>query len=120
MTDVRPQRWALGVEYDGQCFHGWQTQGPAPHAVGERPAGAVLPTIQDALENALSQIADMPIQVICAGRTDAGVHATGQVTFTPVFPQRGGTTAPFCPVARSDRPYSPAVSAGSIGRWMPL
>lgn len=79
MTDVRPQRWALGVEYDGQCFHGWQTQGPAPHAVGERPAGAVLPTIQDALENALSQIADMPIQVICAGRTDAGVHATGQV-----------------------------------------
>ena len=36
MTDVRPQRWALGVEYDGQCFHGWQTQGPAPHAVGER------------------------------------------------------------------------------------
>lgn len=79
MTGARPQRWALGVEYDGQCFHGWQTQGPAPHAVGDRPAGAVLPTIQDALENALSQIADMPIQVLCAGRTDAGVHATGQV-----------------------------------------
>jgi len=79
MTDTRLQRWALGVEYDGQYFHGWQTQGPAPHAVGDRPAGTVLPTIQDALEAALSQIADAPIQVMCAGRTDAGVHATGQV-----------------------------------------
>ena len=75
----QPQRWALGVEYDGRAFHGWQTQGPAPHAVGDRPAGSVLPTVQDALETALSQIADAPIQVLCAGRTDAGVHATGQV-----------------------------------------
>ncbi|MBU3657793.1 MAG: tRNA pseudouridine(38-40) synthase TruA [Rhodocyclaceae bacterium] len=75
----RSQRWALGVEYDGQCFHGWQSQGAAPHAVGNRPAGAVLPTIQDALETALTQIADTPVQVVCAGRTDAGVHATGQV-----------------------------------------
>ena len=80
------QRWALGIEYDGQCFHGWQTQGPAPHAIGDRPAGAVVPTVQDALEMALSQIADTPIQVMCAGRTDAGVHATGQVVHfdTPV------------------------------------
>ena len=79
MSEQPVQRWVLGVEYDGQCFHGWQTQGPAPHAVGDRPAGAVLPTIQDALERALSQIAAAPIQVMCAGRTDAGVHATGQV-----------------------------------------
>lgn len=76
---LRTQRWALGVEYDGQCFHGWQAQGPAPHAVGDRPAGAVLPTVQDALEMAIEQIADSPVQVVCAGRTDAGVHATGQV-----------------------------------------
>lgn len=73
------QRWALGVEYDGRFFHGWQTQGPAPHAIGDRPAGSVVPTVQDALETALSQIADAPIQILCAGRTDAGVHATGQV-----------------------------------------
>lgn len=79
MSTNNTQRWALGVEYDGQCFHGWQTQGPAPHAVGDRPAGSVVPTVQDALESALSQIADVPIQVMCAGRTDAGVHATGQV-----------------------------------------
>lgn len=73
------QRWALGVEYDGREFHGWQTQGLAPHAAGGRPAGSVLPTVQDALEAALTQIADAPVQVLCAGRTDAGVHATGQV-----------------------------------------
>lgn len=77
---IRPlQRWALGVEYDGRPFHGWQSQGPAPHAAGVRPAGALLPTVQDTLETALSQIADTPVQVLCAGRTDAGVHATGQV-----------------------------------------
>ena len=79
MTAITTQRWALGVEYDGQCFHGWQTQGAAPHAIGDRPAGSMVPTIQDALETALSQIADASIHVMCAGRTDAGVHATGQV-----------------------------------------
>ena len=79
MTAITTQRWALGVEYDGQCFHGWQTQGAAPHAIGGRPAGSMVPTIQDALETALSQIADASIHVMCAGRTDAGVHATGQV-----------------------------------------
>lgn len=73
------QRWALGVEYDGRCFHGWQAQGPAPHAVGDRAAGDLLPTVQDALQSALSKIADVPVEVVCAGRTDAGVHATGQV-----------------------------------------
>lgn len=85
------QRWALGVEYDGQCFHGWQSQGPARHAVGDRPAGAVLPTIQDALEAALTQIADTPVQVVCAGRTDAGVHATGQVVHFDTTADRPGT-----------------------------
>ncbi len=79
MSEPTMQRWALGVEYDGRCFHGWQTQGPAPHAIGDRPAGAVVPTVQDALESALSRIADASVQVMCAGRTDAGVHATGQV-----------------------------------------
>lgn len=59
-------RIALGVEYDGSAFRGWQTQ----------PGGG---TVQDVLEAALSQIAGTPISVICAGRTDAGVHATAQV-----------------------------------------
>lgn len=59
-------RLALGIEYDGSAFRGWQTQ----------PGGG---TVQDALEEALRQIAGVPVEVVCAGRTDAGVHATGQV-----------------------------------------
>lgn len=57
---------ALGVEYEGSEFYGWQAQKD-------------LTTIQGTLETALSKIADAPIQIFCAGRTDAGVHATGQV-----------------------------------------
>ena len=59
-------RLALGIEYDGSGFLGWQTQ-PG--------AGAV----QDALQGALSAIAGEEIKVTCAGRTDRGVHAIGQV-----------------------------------------
>jgi len=60
-------RIALGVEYDGSQFSGWQMQ---KH--GTR-------TVQECLENALSIVADEKVQVVCAGRTDTGVHATGQV-----------------------------------------
>ena len=73
------QRWALGVEYDGAAFHGWQTQAPTTQVVNGLPIGSTLPTIQGALQSAMSQIADAPVQIVCAGRTDAGVHATGQV-----------------------------------------
>jgi tRNA pseudouridine38-40 synthase len=59
-------RIALGIEYDGHTFYGWQAQ-----------TGLV--TIQNCLETALSTIAAEPIKIFCAGRTDAGVHATGQV-----------------------------------------
>jgi tRNA pseudouridine38-40 synthase len=59
-------RIALGVEYDGSPFCGWQTQ----------PSGC---GVQDALERALAQIADQRVEAQCAGRTDAGVHALGQV-----------------------------------------
>lgn len=60
-------RIALGVEYDGSGYCGWQLQ---KH--GER-------TVQEAVERALSSVANQPVRVICAGRTDTGVHATGQV-----------------------------------------
>jgi len=60
-------RWALGLEYDGAGFSGWQRQ-PAP-----------VRTIQAELEAALSQIAVAPVVTVCAGRTDAGVHASMQV-----------------------------------------
>ncbi len=59
-------RIVLGVEYEGSGFCGWQSQAGG---------GAV----QDALESALSMVADTPTRVVCAGRTDAGVHAIGQV-----------------------------------------
>jgi tRNA pseudouridine38-40 synthase len=59
-------RIALGLEYDGTAFNGWQTQ-PDRRSV------------QDALEGALRQLAGTPISTICAGRTDAGVHALDQV-----------------------------------------
>lgn len=59
-------RIALGIEYDGSAFCGWQTQ-PAACAA------------QDSLEAALSHIAGERIATVCAGRTDAGVHALGQV-----------------------------------------
>lgn len=60
-------RFALGVEYDGTAFMGWQRQ---PHA-GR--------TIQGCLEAALSRVANHPVEITCAGRTDAGVHASAQV-----------------------------------------
>lgn len=61
-------RWALGIEYDGSRFAGFQRQGHLAAA-----------TVQGDLERALSRIADHPVTLSCAGRTDAGVHATGQV-----------------------------------------
>lgn len=59
-------RISLGVEYDGSGFSGWEVQ----------PAGR---TVQAALERALSIVADHRVKTVCAGRTDAGVHALGQV-----------------------------------------
>ena len=59
-------RIALGVEYFGHHFRGWQSQ-----------AGGG--TVQDALESALAAIAGQPVGTLCAGRTDAGVHAIQQV-----------------------------------------
>lgn len=59
-------RVALGLEYDGSAFCGWQTQ----------PGGCA---VQDHLERALAAVHGGPVATVVAGRTDAGVHATGQV-----------------------------------------
>jgi tRNA pseudouridine38-40 synthase len=64
-------RYALGVEYDGSDFLGWQRLSP-PGEAGEA-------TVQQALETALSFVAAARIDTVCAGRTDAGVHAACQV-----------------------------------------
>ncbi len=78
-VDAEPgsaQRWVAGVEYEGTGFSGWQTQ-----QAGVR-------TVQDEIVRALSYVADHPVAVTCAGRTDAGVHAVGQVVHFDVRVQR--------------------------------
>lgn len=59
-------RIALGVEYDGSCFNGWQSQPDVPN-------------VQDTLQAALSGIASEQVSIAAAGRTDTGVHALEQV-----------------------------------------
>lgn len=59
-------RIALGIEYDGTSYSGWQRQ---KTGLG----------VQQRLEEALSLVANERVEVVCAGRTDTGVHATGQV-----------------------------------------
>ncbi|PTT60290.1 MULTISPECIES: tRNA pseudouridine(38-40) synthase TruA [unclassified Stenotrophomonas] len=61
-------RYAMGVEYDGSEFKGWQQLGESGR-----------PSVQASLQEALSSVADAPIKVMCAGRTDAGVHGHCQV-----------------------------------------
>lgn len=59
-------RYALGIQYDGKDYCGWQRQKQQK-------------SVQEALEIALSKVADEPIEVVCAGRTDTGVNATNQI-----------------------------------------
>lgn len=66
------ERIALGLEYDGRGFCGWQAQ----------PGGC---SVQDRLEAALADIHGAPVKTITAGRTDAGVHATAQVVHFDVL-----------------------------------
>lgn len=68
-------RIALGIEYDGTDFHGWQRLSHTP-------------SVQAAVETALSKVADEAIEVTCAGRTDAGVHARCQVVHFDTNAQR--------------------------------
>ena len=79
-------RIALGIEYDGAAVYGWQRQ-------------REVPSVQEHLEKALSTVANEPIEVQCAGRTDAGVHATGQVVHFN------------CDAPRSERAWTLGVNA---------
>ncbi|MEM9621309.1 MAG: tRNA pseudouridine(38-40) synthase TruA [Pseudomonadota bacterium] len=63
---MSPDYYAMGVTYDGAPFHGWQRQRNDV-------------SVQGVLEDALSRVADHPVTIAAAGRTDTGVHATGQV-----------------------------------------
>ncbi len=60
------RRLALGVEYDGSAFCGWQAQ-------------SGLRCVESELAAAIARVADHPVELVCGGRTDSGVHAAGQV-----------------------------------------
>lgn len=79
-------RLALGIRYNGQAYDGWQSQ----------PSGR---TVQDKLEAALGRFATQPISTLCAGRTDAGVHALMQVVHFDTSVER----APFSWVRGTNR-----------------
>ena len=68
-------RIALNIQYNGASFHGWQRQ---PDCC----------SVQETVENAVSKVADESISVVCAGRTDALVHALGQVVHFDTDVQR--------------------------------
>ena len=77
MPSKNTSRWALTLSYDGSRFFGWQKQ-----------ADGVV-SVQAALESALSQIAGETVNVVAAGRTDTGVHATAQVVHFDTAAERG-------------------------------
>jgi len=68
-------RIAVGIEYDGTAYAGWQTQPSSP-------------SVQSVIESALGGVADERVSVVCAGRTDAGVHARWQVAHFDTHAQR--------------------------------
>lgn len=90
-------RFALGLEYCGTGLLGWQSQ----------PQGR---TVQDALESALARIAGAAVSVICAGRTDAGVHATQQVVHFETAVER--------PLSAWVRGVNSHLPAGIAVRWV--
>ena len=63
---------AIVLEYDGSSFAGWQMQESG------------IPTVQQVLETAAAKLAGAPVASVVAGRTDAGVHAAGQVAMLPL------------------------------------
>jgi tRNA pseudouridine38-40 synthase len=93
-------RWAMGVEYDGTHFCGWQ------HQPGLR-------SIEDAFATAIGTVADHSISLVCGGRTDAGVHAAGQVIHFETEAQRSARAWVLGTNANLDR-------KASVGWAMPV
>lgn len=74
------QRYKLTVAYRGTNYHGWQTQAVTDTYTGPMPQeGQGLPTIQETLQRAVTSVVRHPVQLIGSSRTDAGVHAKGQI-----------------------------------------
>ncbi len=75
------QRYKLTIAYRGTAYHGWQTQGiPITYKDSANiPAGQGLPTIQENLTRVIGGVVGHPVVISGSSRTDAGVHAKGQV-----------------------------------------
>jgi tRNA pseudouridine38-40 synthase len=93
MADLQATRLALGLSYRGGAYLGWQSQ----------PGGR---TVQDRLEAALGSFAAAPVRTVCAGRTDAGVHALNQVVHIDAPVQR----EPFSWVRGTNRYLEPDIA----------
>jgi tRNA pseudouridine38-40 synthase len=96
------RRVAAIVEYDGTDYAGWQSQ---EHSV----------SIQDAVQEAISFVAGHPVGVVCAGRTDRGVHATGQVIHFDTTAER----TPRAWVLGANTKLAPAIALQWAGEVTP-
>ncbi len=94
-------RYRLVLEYDGSDFRGWQNQAP-----GER-------TVQGTLEGVLAKLTGQAVSLTGAGRTDAGVHAEGQVA-SFVLPEEGFPVERLVPGLNSNLPDDLAVRSAEI------
>ena len=103
-------RYALGVEYDGGGFLGWQrlSKSGTPDDTS---------TVQAALEGALSSVADARVDTICAGRTDAGVHAQCQVVHFDSDAARRSAYAGASPWPMISMRGSPRARGAIATRW---
>ena len=74
------QRYKLTLAYRGTNYHGWQSQAVTDSYKGPTPLeGHGIPTIQEVLSRAVASVVNHPVQIAGSSRTDAGVHAKGQV-----------------------------------------
>jgi tRNA pseudouridine38-40 synthase len=77
---VPTQRYKLTIAYRGTHYHGWQYQLPPPNWKHEPPPeGEGLPTVQQSVTRALAAVVNHPVTIQGSSRTDAGVHAKGQI-----------------------------------------
>ena len=73
------QRYKLTLAYRGTNYHGWQAQAVPGNYKLEVPEGEGIPTIQQTLSRAITSVVNHPIKLVGSSRTDAGVHAKGQL-----------------------------------------
>ncbi len=79
LDSVVAQRYRLLIAYDGALFHGWQRQ--------VEPDGGELRTVAGVVTSALQRVLQQPVELVGASRTDAGVHAKGQVAHFDAIPR---------------------------------